>query len=130
MEFGYTIIYVADVAATLAFWERAFGFERAFLSEGGEFGTLKTGATTLGFCEASLARGTLGGDYLRADASAAPLGMEVALVTRDVPGALARALEVGAKLVQPPKEKPWGQTVAYLRAPEGTLVELCTPMGG
>ena len=28
-----------------------------------------------------------------------------------------------------PITKPWGQTVAYVRAPEGTLIELCTPMG-
>jgi lactoylglutathione lyase len=23
---------------------------------------------------------------------------------------------------------PWGQTVSYVRCPDGTLVELCTPM--
>ena len=28
-----------------------------------------------------------------------------------------------------PKTKPWGQTVAYVRCPDGTLVELCTPIG-
>jgi len=22
---------------------------------------------------------------------------------------------------------PWGQTISYVRAPEGTLVEICTP---
>jgi hypothetical protein len=24
---------------------------------------------------------------------------------------------------------PWGQTISYVRAPEGTLVEICTPTG-
>ncbi|RZL31926.1 MAG: VOC family protein, partial [Rubrivivax sp.] len=27
-----------------------------------------------------------------------------------------------------PVTKPWGQTVAYVRCPDGTLVELCTAM--
>jgi hypothetical protein len=27
-----------------------------------------------------------------------------------------------------PSAKPWGQTVSYVRCPDGTLVELCTPM--
>ncbi|MES1265849.1 MAG: VOC family protein, partial [Variovorax sp.] len=34
----------------------------------------------------------------------------------------------GARLLKPATEKPWGQTVAYLRCPDGTLVEVCTPM--
>ena len=27
-----------------------------------------------------------------------------------------------------PTTKPWGQTVSYVRCPDGTLVELCTPV--
>ena len=29
-----------------------------------------------------------------------------------------------------PKVMPWGQTVADVRSVEGTLIGLCTPMGG
>jgi len=54
--------------------------------------------------------------------------MEVALVTDDVPAAVQRAVGAGAKLLHAPTKKPWGQTVAYLRTPDGTLVELCTPV--
>ena len=35
MQFGYTIIYVPDVAASLAFFTRAFGLARRFLHESG-----------------------------------------------------------------------------------------------
>jgi len=42
---------------------------------------------------------------------------------------LERAVAAGATLLNPPKTKPWGQTVASVRCPDGTLVELCTPMG-
>lgn len=27
-----------------------------------------------------------------------------------------------------PLDKPWGQTISYVRCPDGTLVELCTPI--
>ena len=46
----------------------------------------------------------------------------------DVPAALARALDAGAEPVQEPVLKPWGQTVAYVRAPDGVLIELGTPV--
>ena len=61
---------------------------------------------------------------------AQPLGIEIGLVTPDVPAAFARAVAAGATALQPPQAKPWGQTVAYVRCPDGSLVELCTPMGG
>lgn len=47
MKLGYTIVYVPDVAASLAFFEQAFGIERRFLHESGMYGELDTGATTL-----------------------------------------------------------------------------------
>ena len=43
MQFGYTIIYVPDVAASLAFFTRAFGLARRFLHESGTYGELETG---------------------------------------------------------------------------------------
>ena len=41
---------------------------------------------------------------------------------------LNNAIAAGATLVEKPKTKPWGQTVAYVRDPDGFLVEICTPM--
>jgi len=38
MRFGYTIVYVADVAASLDFFGRAFGLTRRFLHESGGYG--------------------------------------------------------------------------------------------
>jgi len=50
MKYGYTIMYVTDVAASLAFFEKAFGFVHRFLHESGDFGELETGETALAFC--------------------------------------------------------------------------------
>lgn len=130
MKFGYTIVYVRDVAASLAFFERAFGLPRRFLHEGGDYGELDTGVTALAFAAHGTARGNLGQDYVAADASARPLGVEIGLLTDDVPSAVRRAVEAGASLLTPPTTKPWGQVVAYVRCPDGTLVELCTPVAG
>ena len=129
MQFGYTIVYVADVAASLAFFERAFGLKRRFLHESGGYGELDTGSTTLSFARHDVARGNLGRDYVAADASALPLGVEIGLLTNEVAAACERAVAAGATLLKPAAVKPWGQTVAYLRCPDGALVEVCTPMG-
>ena len=45
MKFGYTILYVPDVPATLRFYEAAFGLKTRFLHEGGDYGELETGST-------------------------------------------------------------------------------------
>jgi hypothetical protein len=44
VSFGYTIIYVADVVATLAFYEKAFGLKRRFLHESNFMASLKPAA--------------------------------------------------------------------------------------
>jgi catechol 2,3-dioxygenase-like lactoylglutathione lyase family enzyme len=128
MQFAYTIVYVSDVDASLDFFGRAFGLKPRFLHESGQYGELETGATTLAFAAHSTARANLGAEYVAADASPDPLGVEVGFVTDDVANACAQAVEAGATLLTEPAVKPWGQTVAYVRCPDGTLVELCTAM--
>lgn len=128
MKFGYTIVYVPDVAQSLAFFENAFGLATKFLHESGTYGELATGETTLAFAAHDLGDANFAGGHVQAHHSVKPLGIEIALVTGDVPMAHARALRVGAKELAPPTQKPWGQTVSYVRCPDGVLVELCTPV--
>ncbi|MGA1859406.1 VOC family protein [Azospirillum sp. 11R-A] len=130
MKFGYTILYVPDVSASLAFFEKAFGLNRRFLAETGDYGELDTGSTTLSFASQELALSHHPAGYVFASASEKPLGVEIALVTGDVEAAHATALAAGASELAPPKAMPWGQTVSFIRCPDGTLVELCTPVGG
>jgi lactoylglutathione lyase len=128
MKFGYTIIYVPDVAASLEFFERAFGFSRRFLHESGTYGELATGETTLAFAAHELGDLNFPGGHVAAHDSKQPLGFEVAFVTDDVAAAHARAIAAGAIEMAPPSQKPWGQIVSYVRCPDGVLVELCTPV--
>ncbi|MDM0113067.1 VOC family protein [Variovorax sp. J22R133] len=128
MKFGYTIVYVPDVAASLSFFESAFGLSRRFLHESGTYGELDTGATAIGFATHALAEANFPGGHVAANESAQPLGFELAFTTDDVPAAHSAALAAGATELSVPQAKPWGQVVSYVRCPDGIVVELCTPI--
>jgi catechol 2,3-dioxygenase-like lactoylglutathione lyase family enzyme len=124
MQLRYIILYVADVGATMDFYARAFGLEVRFLHDGGDYGEMATGDTRLAFSSIALMQSL--GKEVALDPPERP-SFELAFATQDVPAALDRALSAGATLVQGAKDMPWGQTISYVRAPEGTLVEICTP---
>jgi catechol 2,3-dioxygenase-like lactoylglutathione lyase family enzyme len=111
-RFAYTIIYVPDVPRAMAFYVRAFGLSGRFISDDGDYGELETGAVTLAFASESLGEANL------------------PFATTDVAAAVQQSIAAGGALVVEPKVKPWGQTVAYVRDPNGVLFEICTPMGG
>ena len=127
---GYVILYVKDVSASLAFYEKAFGLARRFFHEdnGKAYGELETGAARLAFASLALANEHLKQEVTAASPNKPPLGFEIALLTANVPELFAQAVQAGAAPVSEPATKPWGQTVAYLRDHNGFLVELCTPM--
>ena len=128
MKFGYTILYVPDVEKSLAFFEAAFGLSRRFLHESGTYGELNTGETALSFASHVLGDANFPGGHVHANRSAQPLGMEIGLVTSDVQAAHSKALSCGGTELAAPTTKPWGQVVSYIRAPDGCLIELCTPI--
>jgi lactoylglutathione lyase len=128
MRLGYVIVYVADVPATLAFYERAFGLPRRFLHESNAYGEMETGGTALAFAAESL----IAANGLKARPNRAaddPAGAEIGLVTDDVATAYRKAVSAGAAACKEPAVKPWGQTVGYVRDNNGFLVEICSPMG-
>jgi uncharacterized glyoxalase superfamily protein PhnB len=128
MKLGYVILYVPDVAAAAAFYERAFDVKPRFVHESGDYAEMETGATALAFVSETLAKKN-GVAFRPGRSKDDPPAVEVGFVTTDPKGAFARALEAGATEVLKPVEKPWGQTVAYVRDANGFLVEICTPMG-
>ncbi|MEM1270941.1 MAG: VOC family protein, partial [Bacteroidota bacterium] len=115
---------------TVAFYEAAFGLERRFVHEAGDYAELETGQTVLAFASDALASSNFALAYRHTDPNAAPPAFEIVLVTDDVAGAFERAIKAGASTLAEPSEKPWGQTVSYVRDLNGVIVELCTPVGG
>ena len=71
MKFGYTILYVSDVLATIDFYESAFGLERGMVHES-EFAELNTGATRLAFARDEFVRQMLPLPFESARLSSAP----------------------------------------------------------
>jgi len=127
MKLGYTIVYVPDVVASVEFFEKAFGLNRRFVHESG-YGEMDTGSTALAFASHELGSSNLPNGYVKASQSEVPLGMEIAFVTDNVVDAHIKAISAGAVSIKEPMLKPWGQTVSYVRCPDGTLVEICSPV--
>lgn len=129
MQFRYTILYVPDVRQTLAFYEKAFACETAFLHEEGDYGELATGTTKLAFSSIDLMTKLGKSPANTADKKALKQPVfEIAFETDDVADALEAALQAGCSLVQDVEAMPWGQTVAYVTDLNGFLVELCSPV--
>lgn len=129
MKYGYTIIYVNSVEDTPDFYKQAFGFDTKFLHESKGYGELQTGETTIAFASHQMGEMNFGDSYTKATSSHS-FRVELAFVTENVHQAFEKALSAGAVSVQQPKEKPWGQVVGYVRAIDGSLIELCTPVSG
>jgi lactoylglutathione lyase len=130
VSLGYVILYVKDVAASLAFYEKAFGLSKRFFHDdaGKAYGELETGATRLAFVSLELAKVSLKKDPITTSPTSTPLASEIALVTPDVQGVYARALKAGATAFAEPSQKPWGQVVSYVRDIDGHMVEICSPL--
>jgi catechol 2,3-dioxygenase-like lactoylglutathione lyase family enzyme len=127
MKFGYAILYVDDVEKTVSFYEQAFGLKRKMVVPG-EFGELETGSTRLAFAARTHATTLFTIPIQEGGVDEAAPPMEIALVTPDVAKAFDKAVAAGAIAIAEPAQKPWGQTVAYVRDDNGFLVELCTPI--
>ena len=126
---GYTIFYVSDVSATLAFFEKAFGFAQRMLTPENDYGELESGSTTLAFVSHELASANLddAGGFVMPD-PVKPAAASITLVVDDVRSALNDAVAAGGRHYVEPITKPWGQTVAYVLGPDNILVELGTPV--
>jgi lactoylglutathione lyase len=127
MRFGYAILYVRDVSASLDFYERAFGQRRRFLHDSGDYAELETGSTALAFAALDLAASNLPDGFRPAPTDESAPAFEVCFVSEDVAAAFERAVGAGAEPVSAPHTKPWGQDVAYVRDIDGNLVEIASP---
>lgn len=125
MRYASTILYVPDVAAAVDFYARAFGLQQGFADPGGTYAVLAGGGGALAFASHDQAADGVGDE-----GRAAPAGFEIWIECDDVSASVQRAVGAGAELVLDPVRKPWGQTVAYVRDLNGTLVELGEPVGG
>ena len=128
MKFGYTILYVENVKETLAFYEKAFGFQQKFITPEEDYGELITGETTIAIASLGLGSANFVNGITPSSATTKPFGIELAFVSETIESDFKRALENGATLFEPLSQKPWGQQVGYVRDINGFLIEICTPI--
>lgn len=128
IKLGYVILYVDDVSRTIEFYERAFGFNRKFVTPEGDYGELESGETTVAFASIELGDANFRNGFQKISNSDKPVGVELVFVTENIKADFKKAIEEGATEYEPLSQKPWGQTVGYIRDINGFLIELCTPI--
>ena len=122
MQRCFTSIFSADVDTTAAFYERLFGMRRHFDSDWFVILTHPdAGGLELGILERANA-------IVPESARAAPAGFMVSFVVADCEAVWERARELSAELVEPPTDMTYGQRRALLRDPEGTLIDISSPL--
>jgi len=121
----YIVLVVEDLDRALAFYCGTLGLRLGHRR--GPYAQLATGATRLAIYTREAMEGTLGTRLERPGpgATAFELGFKVP----DVDAAHAELVAAGVSSVTPPTDRGWGQRTAYVRDPDGNLVELVQDLG-
>jgi lactoylglutathione lyase len=121
----YTVLVVEDLDRALHFYADLLGLPLSHRVE--SYAQLRTGPTRLALYTREAMARTLGRS-LTAPPPDAP-GFEIGFLVEDVDAAFAELVEAGVPPVTPPTDRFWGQRTAYLRDPDGHLVELAQNRG-
>ena len=110
----YVILVVEDLDAAVTFWTETMGLALDHRSE--PYAQFATGATRFGLFERTTMEETLGG--LTGER------FEIGFKVSDCDRAYEEIVAGGAQPLVPPTDRAWGQRTAYVRDPDGHLVEL------
>lgn len=127
MQHVLTILAVDDVAATAAFYDRAFGWARS--------------VDVPVYVEYTVTQGSRIGLYNReafaANTGVRPTGVPAGATTStelyfwcdDLEEAIQRLESAGARVLSPSAPRDWGDTAAYFADPSGNVLVLARPTG-
>lgn len=122
----YVVLIVSDLDRALAFYTGTLGLE--LQHRAGEYAQMKAGTTRLSLYTRDAMAKTLGMD-VDTPAASAP-AFELGFKVRDCDAAFGELVAAGAAVVVPPTTRSWGQRTAYVRDPDGNLIELAQDLGG
>jgi len=116
----YTVLIVEELERSLEFYCRVLGLRLGHRTT--HYAQLVVGTTRLSLYTREAMGRTLG-RTLRAPDEDAP-GFEIAFLVEDVDAEIDALRELGVRIETPAEDRFWGQRTAYLRDPDGHLVEL------
>ncbi|CAH1417817.1 unnamed protein product [Lactuca virosa] len=110
--YAYTVVYVKDVAKSVEFYGKAFGYPVRRLDDSHRWGELESGQTTIAFTPVH---------QHETDDLTGEVQEQKSKTRRNQ---VERAVENGAEAVCPPEDKAWGQKVGYVRDIDGIVVRM------
>ncbi len=116
----YVIVIVEDMDRALRFYTEVLQIKLGHRS--GDYAQFDTGVTRLGLYTRGAMERTLG--YALEKPSANAPGFEIGFKVADVDATYNELVGRGAVPVAPPTDRFWGQRTAYIRDPDGYLIEL------
>jgi catechol 2,3-dioxygenase-like lactoylglutathione lyase family enzyme len=116
----YVVLIVADLDRALRFYTEVLGLRPGHRS--GDYAQLDTGVTRVALYTRRAMENILGVP-VEPPASNAP-AFELGFKVADVDAAFGEIVARGALPVVPPTDRFWGQRTAYVRDPDGHLIEL------
>ena len=116
----YVVLVVADLDESLAFYRDRLGLTLAHRAE--QYAQFDAGTTRLSLYTRAAMQETLS-VQLEVPSPAAP-SFELGFKVDDCDAAFAELVEAGVPVAAPPTTRAWGQRTAYLRDPDGNLIEL------
>jgi lactoylglutathione lyase len=116
----YVVLVVEDVERALDFYCRLLGLPLGHRS--GPYAQLETGVTRVALYERGAMAETLGRE-LESPSPEAP-AFELGFKVDDCDAAFDELVAAGATVAVAPTDRSWGQRTAYVRDPDGHLVEL------
>jgi len=116
----FPIINCSDIAGMRTFYESVLGGELVYqFPEEGDAVYL---VLRIGTGQVGLGLGTGPALYGDTPLPASGHAVDICVYVRDLPGVVAAAERSGAAVPVWPQLMPWGETVAYLQDPEGTML--------
>lgn len=113
---GYVIVYVSDLAASIAFYRDVIGLPFKFEDAG--YAEFATRGTRFALYERRRAQ------WLTAGAVAPGPAAEVVFTVDDVDAHAERLTARGAAVRSGPADRPWGHRTLHVADPDGFVVEL------
>ena len=123
LEYSITIINVPDVAQAMKFYENAFGFKSKFIDKMSAYGEVESGPVSIGFVNENMA----GYSFTKTRPTSLPPAVSLFFVSDDVNQDYQKAIQNGAKVVQPPHSTVWTEKVAIVSDLNGVAIHISAP---